>query len=216
MRIGPRFRSMAPRSVLFLLSAVILPHSSFAAQPNVLFIAVDDLRPELGCYGAAHIKSPQHRPAGAKRTAVRARLLPGGRVQSVAQQRAERLPAGHDGRARQPALPAPEHAGRAHAAAAFQKPRLHQPLARQKSSITAKGSRATTRNRGASRRGITASPTGTGSRRNPSTTSSNSRRCPRTGSRNSCAPRRSRRRTSPTIRIPMDRPRPRPSKPCGG
>jgi iduronate 2-sulfatase len=24
----------------------------------VLFIAVDDLRPELGCYGAAHMKTP--------------------------------------------------------------------------------------------------------------------------------------------------------------
>ena len=27
-------------------------------RPNILFIAVDDLRPELGCYGAAHIKTP--------------------------------------------------------------------------------------------------------------------------------------------------------------
>jgi len=27
-------------------------------RPNILFIAIDDLRPELGCYGADHIKSP--------------------------------------------------------------------------------------------------------------------------------------------------------------
>ena len=27
-------------------------------KPNVLFIAIDDLRPELGCYGADYIKSP--------------------------------------------------------------------------------------------------------------------------------------------------------------
>ena len=29
-----------------------------SARPNILFIAVDDLRPELGCYGATQIKTP--------------------------------------------------------------------------------------------------------------------------------------------------------------
>lgn len=29
-----------------------------APRWNVLFVAVDDLRPELGCYGAAHVRSP--------------------------------------------------------------------------------------------------------------------------------------------------------------
>ena len=43
------------------LSAVlsVLPRCGFAAtQPNVLMIAVDDMRPELGCYGQSEIVSP--------------------------------------------------------------------------------------------------------------------------------------------------------------
>ncbi len=33
--------------------------STFSAEPlNVLFIAVDDLRPDLGCYGVKHAKTP--------------------------------------------------------------------------------------------------------------------------------------------------------------
>ncbi len=39
-----------------LLLGVILGHA--ADRPNVLFIAVDDLRPEFGAYGASYIQSP--------------------------------------------------------------------------------------------------------------------------------------------------------------
>jgi iduronate 2-sulfatase len=41
-----------------LLSAFAIPQSSFSAQPNILFIAVDDMRPDLGCYGNKLIKTP--------------------------------------------------------------------------------------------------------------------------------------------------------------
>ncbi|MEX1048438.1 MAG: sulfatase-like hydrolase/transferase, partial [Akkermansiaceae bacterium] len=42
------------RLLAFLLSTL----ATHAAPPNVLFIAVDDLRPELGCYGASHMVTP--------------------------------------------------------------------------------------------------------------------------------------------------------------
>jgi hypothetical protein len=41
-----------------LLTAGIGSAADLPDKPNVLFIAVDDLRPELGCYGAEHIHSP--------------------------------------------------------------------------------------------------------------------------------------------------------------
>ena len=46
--------------LLFTLAAVATAISlgRAAERPNVLFIAVDDLRPELGCYGKDYIKSP--------------------------------------------------------------------------------------------------------------------------------------------------------------
>ncbi len=45
---------------LLLLSPFVILQSSLAADKplNVLFITVDDLRPDLGCYGAAHMKTP--------------------------------------------------------------------------------------------------------------------------------------------------------------
>ena len=44
---------------LLLLFVLLVPIQAFAAErPNVLFIAVDDLRPELACYGKQHIHSP--------------------------------------------------------------------------------------------------------------------------------------------------------------
>jgi len=41
-----------------LLSSVALPVLAQPKLPNILFIAVDDLRPELGCYGAKTILTP--------------------------------------------------------------------------------------------------------------------------------------------------------------
>ena len=46
---------------IILMVAIVLsiaPSVQGASRPNVLFIAIDDLRPELGCYGATHIHSP--------------------------------------------------------------------------------------------------------------------------------------------------------------
>ncbi len=52
-------------TIVFLLTVIfscnnrtIKNNGQVLQKPNVLFIAVDDLRPELGCYGKEYIKSP--------------------------------------------------------------------------------------------------------------------------------------------------------------
>ena len=50
---------MKTRTTLLLLLLVsVFANDSMAARPNILFIAIDDLRPELGCYGSPIAKSP--------------------------------------------------------------------------------------------------------------------------------------------------------------
>jgi iduronate 2-sulfatase len=41
-----------------VLSLTVTSFAGAAEKPNVLFIAIDDLRPELGCYGKSYIHSP--------------------------------------------------------------------------------------------------------------------------------------------------------------
>ena len=49
-------KSLASLLIFFAVSTVHADET--APKPNVLFIAIDDLRPELNCYGKTHIHSP--------------------------------------------------------------------------------------------------------------------------------------------------------------
>ena len=44
--------------ILFVISNTVIAQKKQATKPNILFIAVDDLKPLLGCYGNTLVKSP--------------------------------------------------------------------------------------------------------------------------------------------------------------
>jgi len=49
---------MLIRYLLCFITVLLSSVSAAADRPNILFIAIDDLRPELGCYGSPIAKSP--------------------------------------------------------------------------------------------------------------------------------------------------------------
>ena len=53
-----RISSLVTLAALLGIAAVGVAADTAPQKPNVLFIVVDDLRPELGCYGKDYIKSP--------------------------------------------------------------------------------------------------------------------------------------------------------------
>ena len=50
--------TLAWSALAFICLEAVSFRASAARRPNILFIAVDDLRPELGCYGTKEIKTP--------------------------------------------------------------------------------------------------------------------------------------------------------------
>ncbi|MDE0576743.1 MAG: sulfatase-like hydrolase/transferase, partial [Opitutales bacterium] len=46
------------KGLLSISAFCLLGLSPVYAKPNILFIAIDDLRPELACYGGKEVKSP--------------------------------------------------------------------------------------------------------------------------------------------------------------
>ncbi len=51
-------RLLAALPVLLAVAAPLAAAPATPARPNILFVAVDDLRPEFGAYGATYVKSP--------------------------------------------------------------------------------------------------------------------------------------------------------------
>jgi uncharacterized sulfatase len=59
-------QSTAATSLLSLLPRTLCAEPSGGAKPNVLFLMVDDMRPELNCFGVPEVKSPNFDRLAAK------------------------------------------------------------------------------------------------------------------------------------------------------
>jgi hypothetical protein len=59
---GMRFRKLETMFERRVIAMGVVPGLLWGKPLNVLMIAVDDMRPELGCYGASHVKSPNINP----------------------------------------------------------------------------------------------------------------------------------------------------------
>jgi len=61
---------------LFVISNSITAQKKQTTKPNILFIAVDDLKPLLGCYGNTLVKSPNIDRLAKLATVFNKKLLP--------------------------------------------------------------------------------------------------------------------------------------------
>jgi iduronate 2-sulfatase len=61
MNTASRWLRLAVATLVLVatIAPLVVAETEKTKRPNVLFIAVDDLRPELGCYGVESIRSPQ-------------------------------------------------------------------------------------------------------------------------------------------------------------
>ena len=151
----PRSLALALGTALWGVALAGLAGPLAGDKPNVLFLMADDLRPELGCYGAGHVISPNIESPGQARPDVRACLLPAGVVQPVARLDADRTAARLAGHLEPADTPPPAPPGHRHAAATFQEQRLLHGVVLARFSTTGGRTFMATRSRGVCRNSCT-------------------------------------------------------------